>query len=115
MATAKAVEVENQQEEMEIAATFKFMEARPFDPKYRVNLGKSLAGILKGFGKFSSFNIYLDDAGRVLLVPMSHIPLNEMWTWTDKETRKSFEEANKDFAKGDVAEVDDLDQFLDSL
>ena len=115
MASEKPVEAGKQSEEMEIAGTFKFMESRPFDSKYRISLGKRLVQTLKGLGSFSSFNIYLDPSGRVLLVPMSHVPLNEMWTWENRKVRKSFEQADKDMAQGAVTEVEDLDQFLDSL
>ena len=98
-----------------ISSTFKFMTSRPIDAKNRVSLGQPLLALLKQIGSIDSFNVYIDQEGYVLLVPMHTIPAAEMWTWTNKKVRESFDRATEDARRGRVTEVDDLDQFIESL
>jgi hypothetical protein len=98
-----------------ISGTFKFVDSRVLDSKSRITLGGSLAKALEQLGPVESFDLFIDDQGHVLLVPMQHIPASEMWTWTNSGVRESFDHAREDVEAGRVTEVTDLDAFLDEL
>jgi len=93
---------------------FEFIESRPFDKKHRVNLGKKVFELLGELGSFESFKVYISNDGFLLLAPMAHIPVNEMWIWKDQEIRESFRKALEDAREGRVKKVDDLESFLNS-
>ncbi|MFC1483728.1 hypothetical protein ACFL5M_06130 [Candidatus Neomarinimicrobiota bacterium] len=98
-----------------ISGTFRFIDSRALDSKSRITLGGSLTKALEKLGPVESFDMFIDEKGHVLLVPMQHIPASEMWTWTNGEIRASFDRANEDIVEGRVTEVTDLDAFLDEL
>ena len=102
-------------QDMFVSGTFKYIDSRTIDAKARVSLGQELTQRLKAVGPVESFNVFMDDNGHVLLVPMQHIPVSEMWTWTGKDVRESFDRAKADVAKGRTVEVTDVDKFLDEL
>ena len=106
---------EQRSQEMVISSTFKFIESRSIDAKARINLGQSLKGLLERLGPIDSMSIFIDDKGNLLLVPMQHIPANEMWTWKDKTVLQSFNSALQDVTEGKTTDVENLDDFLDSL
>ena len=101
--------------EMVISSTFKYIESRSIDSKARINIGQSLKELLEKLGPIDSMNIFLDDRGNLLLVPMQHIPANEMWIWNDPKIQDSFKSASDDVMEGRITEVENLDDFLDSL
>ena len=98
-----------------ISGTFRFIDSRTLDSKSRITLGGSLAKALEQLGPVESFDLFVDDRGHVLLVPMQHIPAGEMWTWTNSGVRESFDRAREDVESGRVDEVTDLESFLDEL
>ena len=98
-----------------ISGTFKFIDSRAVDSKSRITLGGSLTKALETLGPVESFDMFIDEKGHVLLVPMQHIPVSEMWTWTHSGVRESFDHAREDVESGRVTEVEDLDSFLDEL
>ena len=102
-------------QEMFVSSTFKYIDSRTIDAKARVSLGQELTRRLQAAGPVESFNVFMDDNGNVLLVPMQHIPVSEMWTWTGKDIRESFDHAKMDVAEGRTVEAADLDKFLDDL
>ncbi len=93
---------------------FEFIDSRPFDKKHRINLGKRVFELLGELGSFESFKVYISNDGFLLLAPMAHIPVNEMWIWKDQEIRESFAKALEDAREGRVKKVDDLDSYLSS-
>ncbi len=97
-----------------VGQRFEFIESRPFDKKHRVSLGKRVFKLLGEIGAFESFNVYISEEGFLLLTPMAHIPVNEMWIWKDREISESFAKALEDAREGRVKRVDDLDSFLSS-
>ena len=97
-----------------VGQRFEFIESRPFDKKHRVSLGKRVFELLGKLGSFESFKVYISEEGFLLLTPMAHIPVNEMWIWKDQEIRESFTKALEDAREGRVKRVDDLDSFLSS-
>ena len=93
---------------------FEFIDSRPFDKKHRINLGRRVFELLGKLGPFESFKVYISEEGLLLLAPMAHIPVNEMWIWKDREIRESFKKALEDAREGRLKRVVDLDSFLDS-
>lgn len=102
-------------QEMVISGTFKYIESRTIDSKSRINIGQSLKEMIEKLGSIDSMNIFLDDRGNLLLVPMQHIPVSEMWIWNDPKIQKSFKAASNDVIEGRTTDVDNLDEFIDSL
>lgn len=93
---------------------FELVDSRPFDKKYRINLGKKVFALLDELGDIESFNVYISNEGNILLTPMAHIPANEMWIWQNPEIRESFQRAFDDIHEGRIKRVDDLDTILSS-
>ena len=106
---------QNRSDALELSGQqFEFVDSRPFDKKYRVNLGKKVFALLDGLGDFESFKVYMSNEGYILLAPMAHIPVNEMWIWQDPEIRESFQRAFNDIREGRIKRGDDLDTILSS-
>ncbi|MCH7575880.1 MAG: hypothetical protein IIA59_12260 [Candidatus Marinimicrobia bacterium] len=115
MPTSKTAEESPATQDMFVSGTFKYVDSRTIDAKARVSLGQELTRRLQAAGPVESFNVFMDDNGHVLLVPMQHIPVSEMWTWTGKDIRESFDRAKADVAQGRTVKVTNLDKFLDEL
>ena len=115
MPTSKMTAVSPAIQDMFVSSTFKYIDSRTIDAKARVSLGQELTQRLQAAGPIDSFNVFMDDNGNVLLVPMQHIPVSEMWIWKDPKIRDSFKSASDDVREGRITEVENLDDFLDSL
>ncbi len=98
-----------------ISEDFRFVTAKAFDKKFRVNLGQGVFNLLKKLFPFSSFNVYVSGEGDVLLRPTNVIPSRELWTGKDSAAKASFNRALVQAAEGRTKPAVDLDEFLDEL
>jgi hypothetical protein len=63
------------------------------DSKGRITLGALAAGT-------SSFRVYRDDLGRIILEPQVEVPAAEAWLWRNAAAMKSVQQGLKDSAEG---------------
>ena len=67
------------------------------DSKGRITLGNLAAGA-------SSFKVYKDSKGRIILEPQVEVPAAEAWLWQNAAAVKSVQQGLKDSAEGKLVE-----------
>jgi len=76
------------------------------DAKGRITLG----GLAKGI---SSFRVFDDEDGRIILEPFVEIPAREKWLFDNKTALKKVKKGLHDSAIGKVSERGDFSQYID--
>ncbi len=89
-------------------ADFEEVTEAKVDSKNRVALGKVL-----GF-PVSSYRIYRNKMGQIILDPMVTIPAYEAWLFKNKEAMKLVQEGLEDIRKGRLVKAkEDFSKYLD--
>ncbi len=82
-------------------------EAR-VDSKNRITLGRSAPG------KISSYKIYRNAMGQIILDPQVSIPAHEAWLYQDKKAMKLVQKGLDQIKKGQVVDADeDYTKYID--
>lgn len=88
---------------MAIAAGFTPITEVAADDRARIAFGRA------GVQRDARFLVSKNDAGEILLTPMSSIPTREMAVWENPELLASVMRGAVQYADGDLVERDDLD------
>lgn len=82
------------------------------DNKYRICLGSLLSKEERNH--LSSFRIYRQEDGKIVLDPLIEIPTRDHWIYKNPDALSSLLRGIEDAKKGRVVDVDiDFSQFLD--
>jgi len=102
--------------EKKIKGSFHLVGKSTLDSKKRVTLGNRIM-VKKPLAKMKidSFNIFINEEGNILLVPLASIPSRELWVHQNPEIMKSVQKGLKEAKEGKVTKVKDLDNFFDEL
>jgi hypothetical protein len=89
-------------------ADFQEITEAKVDAKNRVALGKAL-GL-----RVSSYRIYRNRVGQIILDPMVTVPAYEAWLFKNKEAMKRVQEGLEDLRKGRLVKAkEDYRKYLD--
>ena len=78
------------------------------DAKHRVTLGRALGG------RVSSYRIYRNKVGQIILDPMVTVPAYEAWLFKNKEAMARVREGLEDARKGRLVKAkEDYRKYLD--
>ena len=102
--------------EKKINGSFHLAGKTTLDSKKRITLGSKIL-IKKPLSKMKidSFNVFINDEGNILLVPLVSIPSRELWVHQNPEVMKEIQKGLKEAKEGKVTKAKDLDEFLDDL
>lgn len=76
------------------------------DAKGRIALGTFAKGV-------SSYRIYEEENGRLILEPYAEVPAKELWLFDNRQARRQVQKGLQDAAKGDVSTRGDFSHYLD--
>ena len=102
---------------MKIVENFKKFGVVKIDSKNRITLGEIIKRFI-AFSKIASiddFETFIAESGNILLVPRTSIPTRELWVHKNPEIKEAIEEGIKDAQEGRVKEIEDIDEFFDTL
>jgi len=102
--------------EKKIKGSFHLVGKSTLDSKKRVTLGNKIM-VKKPLAKMKidSFNVFINEDGNILLVPLANIPSRELWVHQNPEIMKNIQKGLKEAKEGKVTKVKDLDNFFDEL
>ncbi|OQY09178.1 MAG: hypothetical protein B6I30_10210 [Desulfobacteraceae bacterium 4572_187] len=102
--------------EKKINGSFHLIGKSTLDSKKRVTLGNKIM-VRKPLAKMKidSFNVFINEEGNILLVPLANIPSRELWVHQNPEVMKTIQKGLKEAKAGKVTKVKDLDEFFDKL
>jgi hypothetical protein len=82
-------------------------DVRP-DTRRRIALGRALADL-----DDASFNVYVDEHGRIILDPQVSIPASEAWLFRNKKALASVRRGLAEAAEGKAKPIGSFAQFAD--
>ena len=102
--------------EKKINSSFHLAGKTTLDSKKRITLGNKIL-VRKPLSKMKidSFNIFINDEGNILLIPLVNIPSRELWVHQNPEVMKDIQKGLKEAKEGKVTKVKDLDEFFDEI
>lgn len=111
--TMKAIKVPK--EAIEVKEKFMPVDTRPLDSKHRITLGGRLYRVVSNKMKVDSYQVFVGQAGDILLRPAVSIPSSEAWVYRNTEVIGKVRQGLKEAAEGKTEKVDDLEDFLNAL
>ena len=93
---------------MAMAAGFTPVTEVTADDRSRIAFGRA------GVQRDARFMVSTNEAGEILLTPLSSIPTREMAVWENPELLASVMRGAVQYAAGDLVERDDLDEDEDA-
>lgn len=93
--------------EAEFDRGFRATTQTDVDSRRRVSLGKV------GRPEHSRYEVFENDLGEILLVPMVSIPAREMIIWENAQVRNSLARGIEQASMGKVVDRGDFTQYLD--
>ena len=102
--------------EKKISGKFHLAGKSTLDSKKRITLGNKIL-VKKPLSKMKidSFNIFINEEGNILLVPLANIPSRELWVHQNPTVMKELQKGLKEAEEGKVTKAKDLDEFFDDL
>ncbi len=89
-------------------AQFEAVTETKVDAKHRITLGQVLSD------QISSFRIYRNAHGQIILDPMVSIPANEAWLFKNKRAAEMVKKGLEDARKGKLIDAgEDFSKYLD--